>query len=267
LVDKGAKKNLLLYAHRGASARVPENTMEAFFEGLSSGANALELDVRRTKDGVLVVFHDHDGGRLAHEERTVKDVSLEEIKTWDVSKAFKANPVTRHFVDKEFRVPTFEEVLSTFPQVRLNVDIKPADMGVVQMVVDTIRRVGAADRVLLSSFRHQNMDRVHELGYEGPTGFSKRDVLKLLLTPLSFLRRLKGSNVQVPPSALFYRFGKESFIEKCHRLGLKVEFWTVNTQKEASELLEMGADGIMSDDPALIRPTFVKFDANWTASK
>ena len=97
-----------IYAHRGASAELPENTMPAFRRAVALGADALELDIHATADGVLVVSHDPDGRRMAGVARRLADITWDEASRWDVGGGA--------------RMPTFEEVVRAFPDVPLNVD-------------------------------------------------------------------------------------------------------------------------------------------------
>ena len=96
---------LRLYAHRGASARAPENTLAAFETALADGANALELDIHRTADGHFVVAHDPDGARTAGCDERIAEVGLEEIRRWSVAGE---------------SVPTLPELLSAFPDIPLS---------------------------------------------------------------------------------------------------------------------------------------------------
>jgi glycerophosphoryl diester phosphodiesterase len=102
------------------------------------------------------------------------------------------------------------------------------------------------------------MRAVRKRGYRGPTAFALPEVLTLLAIPRA-LRRIKpvrGTAVQVPPRASVVNFASRWFIRKCHMLGLRVDYWTINDPAEAERLLELGADGIMTDDPAALAPVF-----------
>src|SRR3954451_10624872 len=99
-----------IYAHRGASAELPENTMAAFRRAVELGADALELDIHGTRDGVLVVAHDPDGRRTAGVDARIGALSFAETQRWDVGKGE--------------RMPRFEDVISEFATLPLNVDLK-----------------------------------------------------------------------------------------------------------------------------------------------
>lgn len=232
-----------LYAHRGAAAERPENTLPAFVRALELGAGALEMDLHATADGVIVVSHDPDGARLAGIPREIRRTPLSELRTWDVGGGA--------------RIPTFEEVLLAFPDVVLNVDVKQRTPAIAADVVALVRRLGAEERVIIASFDGATLRRVRSLGYRGLTALGREEVLALRLLPLVVLRRLRaarllGEAAQIPVVAGPFVLGTAAFIAKCHALGLRVDFWTINDPTEARALIALGADGVMTDDPARV---------------
>lgn len=226
----------LLYAHRGACLKFPENTMEAFEAGLADGANALELDVHETRDDEIVVIHDPDGKRVAGVDQKVKDLSYEQICQWKV------------------KVPTFRQVLEKFPQVPVNVDIKDHDPATVQAVVKLVVDMGQQERVRLTGDSKTVTKQLKDLKYSGPVGMGMGDIAALKLLPRWLLgRRFEGRAAQVPKSYFGFKFATKSFVQKCHDLGVRVDYWVVNDLKSAQKLAAIGADGIMSDDPASVK--------------
>jgi glycerophosphoryl diester phosphodiesterase len=245
---------LQLYAHRGANLALPENTMEAFRQGLLDGATALEMDVRVTSDAVVVVFHDNDGWRMAREKKLVSQTSWEEMRRWDVKKGSRFSPLQMHFMNQVFRVPLLAEILDAFPQIFLNIDIKSHNLRSVWLVVELIRKYQATERVRLTSFSWRVHQMLHDLRYEGSVGLSRLEVACVYSIPEVFLQsmRLRGRAIQIPMTWGFIGLDQPQFIAKCHRLGLTVDYWTINNQEDARKLIKAGADGIMSDDPATI---------------
>lgn len=247
-----------LYAHRGASALLPENTLAAFRRGLQDGATALELDVRITADDKVVVVHDADGFRVALEPREIKACTYSDLLRWDVARGQRKDPVARHFLDVPYRMPLLLEVLEAFPKVLLNVDIKTQGLRAVSLVVDLIRHQKAQDRVLLTSFSLQTLQQLQSLRYEGRLGMSRAEVLALYALPKSALQTFNWRNraAQVPTHIGPFRLDKPEFVGKCHDLGIQVDYWVVNDRVEAAHLWAIGADGIMSDDPASVLSGF-----------
>ena len=249
-------KGLVLYGHRGASAELPENTIAAFRRALDRGATALEMDVHMTLDGHVVVAHDAGGRRMAGVPRDIRLSSLRDVQSWDVGYGFQDAHGERPFLGQGFHIPLLEEVLEEFPGVPLNIDIKQADPSMTRPLLELIRRHGAEGRVLLASFFDDVLREVRALGYRGPMALGRHDIERLLCSPARLIEmglvRTHGTSVQVPVRHGPLRFATQSFVDKCHRLGLRVDFWTINDEETARLLVDLGADGIMSDDPARV---------------
>jgi glycerophosphoryl diester phosphodiesterase len=235
-----------LYGHRGGGA-LPENTLPAFQQALRDGATALEMDVHLTRDGRVVVCHDPDGRRVAGVPRAIADCTFEEIRTWNLGPLPDLSTA---------RVVAFEEVLAAFPGTRLNVDLKPPDLRIVDAVIALVRRLGAESNVTLASFHDANIRGVLASDYRGEVGLGPREVLQLRLAPWSRRRtdRDRSRAVQIPRAAYGLRLDSERFIARCHALGFRVDYWVVNEPEGARLLLQRGADGIVTDAPARVAP-------------
>ncbi len=230
-----------LYAHRGACLRCPENSLEAFRLALEDGANALEMDVRATSDGHFVVAHDAHGARLAGDRRPIRSLTLEAVRNWRL--------------EGHAQVPTLQEVLEAFPATPMSIDLKPRNPSLVPPFLDCLRRWGAEEWVTVASFHHPVMLEVHRSGWTGRTALSRLEVGWLRLLPEKLAGRLiLGQSAQIPPSAGPIRLDRAAFIDRCHRLGLRSDYWVINDPEEADQLLERGATGLMSDDPGRIAP-------------
>jgi glycerophosphoryl diester phosphodiesterase len=245
-----------LYAHRGASAECPENTLPAFQRAVDLGVDALEMDVHVTRDGHLVVVHDETCARTTGARLAWGDLELADAQRLDAGWGFIAPDGSRPFAGHGIGVPTFEEVLVTYPDVHVNVDIK-GDRAV-ELMLDLVKRLGAEERVTLASFQLRTLVDVRRRGYAGETSLSQSEVASLLALPGVVWRQLPwtGDAAQVPTKQGPLRFDRAPFIAKCHSLGLRVDYWVVDDRAEAARLLELGADGIMTNDPAAIAPLF-----------
>lgn len=237
----------ILYAHRGACIDLPENTLEAFEAGLKQGADALELDIQCSSDGALIVFHDDDALRMCGINQEISSTKYAEIKKWRVLNNGKAR-----------KIPLLTDLLEAFPSVVKNIDIKPNSLHVAELAVETVRRHGQTNKVLLTSSHHRVLKKVRELKYEGPIGSSSTDVAHIFFYPHALLVKIKkpGQRVQVPLRQGLIKFSTTRFIKKCHRAGLLVDFWVINDMSVAKSLLDLGADGIMTDDPSAIIDAF-----------
>ncbi len=236
---------LRLYAHRGASARAPENTLAAFEIALADGANALELDVHRTADGHFVVAHDPDGARTAGCNERIAEVGLDEVRSWTAGGE---------------SIPTLTEFLQTFPDTPLSIDLKPDDPAAVAPLLEVLSAHDGEARITFASFHDRLVWRARRLGWEGRTALTKGEVAALRLAPLAIARRLiRGHAAQVPRRSGMIRLDRRGFLSRCRLLGVRADYWVVNDPDDARALLAAGATGLMSDDPALLAPVFREF--------
>lgn len=239
-----------IFGHRGSPATHPENTLEGFRHALSVGADALELDVHVTRDGRVVVMHDEDGVRVAGVNRRVADATWAEVATWDLGATFERPNGATPFVG--IRVPLLSAVLEELPRATLNIDIKAHGAHVVPAVLRVLRahRRPGEGIVRLASFSQHTLGRVRRAGYQGPLGMGPLEVAALRFLPGSLAgRSVFGDAAQVPLAQGSIRFDTAAFVGRAHRLGRVVHFWTIDSEREAARLRDLGADGIVTNDP------------------
>ncbi len=219
-----------LIGHRGAAALAPENTMPSFVKAYECGATAIEFDVRLTKDGVPVILHDEDLKRVAGVEARVADLSLEELRKF---KVFGEAPV-----------PTLEEVLS-FASGKLAVDVELKVEGAERKVVSLLEKYGLKERALITSFLPQALSRIK----------SVEPGLRVGLLVDEWSDDHFETAREVGACALLPRYTNVTpdVVEKVKEEGYALIVWTVNEPSEAARLLEMGVDGIITDDPCKLR--------------
>lgn len=241
---------VLVYAHRGASAELPENTLEAFLRAIERGADILETDVHCTADGHVVIHHDATGERMSQVSRAVADTPLAEVRKWNAGAGFRQNGAGR----ATFRVPTLEEALDAFPEMRFNIDIKAR--AAITGTIDAIRNVDAEPSVLLTSFHDDVVQSIRRRGYRGPTGLSRNESLRVLGLPRWAPQRYRpaGDRLQIPVKVGPLRLDRRAQIERFKQLGYAVDYWVVNDPRLACALGEAGADGVMTDDPRVVVP-------------
>lgn len=242
----------LLVAHRGGSGLAPENTLEAFRDAVDRWrADMLEMDVRLTRDGEVVVIHDATVDRTTDGSGPVADRTLAELQALDAGARFVDPEGRPSFRGRGVVVPRFEEVLLALPRVRLNVEAK--EPAVAARMVEIVRRHGATERVLVAAEREGSRRAVR--GYAGPWGASRLQVSRFWL-----LRRLPGGVgyvpradiLQVPESWYGLRIVSPSFIRAAHRRNLPVQVWTVDDPARMRRLLSWGVDGIQTDRPDVL---------------
>lgn len=252
----GMRPALLLLAHRGARRERPENTLVAFKHALDLGADALELDVHSTRDGVIVVHHDESLARSSGLPVFLRDVDWSALQHVDVGHTF---------VDEHGRSPyagtrlsRLEDVLDELPGIPLNVDLKPDSPALCAAVLSLVRSRRATEHVRLASFCTQNLLRIRRARYEGQTSYGPRGVLLLASGARRLLGRLGelADAAQVPTHYGRLRLDTPRFLREVHATGAKAHFWTINDPAEAARLLALGADGIVTDDVRAIKPVF-----------
>lgn len=250
-----------IVGHRGAMGVAPENTLPAFQRALDDGAGFVEMDVRGTKDGQVVIIHDASLNRTTNGRGPVSRRTLSELKTLDAGYRFTPDKgISYPFRGRQITIPTLGEFFSTFPQARALVEIKPVPTAMVTRVVETICRLGKQEQVLLATEDDRVMRdaraEIDRLGVSLATGFSRGEVA-------SFMRWVAGgaNDRFLPPGQALQipcEYGgavlvSEQTIRSAHDLGIEMFVWTVNDVDEMARLLALGVDGIITDYPARLR--------------
>lgn len=222
------------FAHRGGTRVAPENTLAAFEHARSLGYRYLETDVHLSKDGTIVAFHDPDLTRTCDESIIIAE------STWD--RIAGARVGGRHVI------PRLDDLFDSFPDCFFNIDTKSD--AVVGPLLETIRRRGVADRVCIGSFSHRRLRRVRaELG----------DAVCTSASPLEIARWLAGRTpsrpdcFQVPVVQGPIRIVTERNLQRAHAADKPVHVWTIDDPIEMQRLVDIGVDGIMTDDPRALR--------------
>lgn len=241
----------LAFVHRGGDP-ARENTMAAFEDAVAMGYRYLEIDVRTSSDGVLVVFHDEALDRITDGTGPLSE------KTWQELAALRlrssGEPLLR-----------FDELLTRWDDVHLNVDLK--DGASVEEFARLVEAHGAHDRVLAASFNDARRHRVRRALSRrvATSGGWAVTAMIVLLGPLGLMQRLGRRSteidcVQVPISQGRIRVVTPGFVRRCHRAGLQVHVWVVDEPAEMRRLLDMGVDGLMTDDAAALAQFMAEHD-------
>ncbi len=240
-------------AHRGASARAPENTLEAFRLAVESGAGGLELDVHLTRDGHVVVIHDPTLDRTTNETGGVAGMTLEELREPDAGYRFSPDGDALPYRGLGLRIPTLAEVLREFPGVAVNIDMKADRPGIEAAVLGVLREADAEGRALVVSSRRGAVGRFRRMsGGRISTGASRWETgVFFVLSNLRLERLLRPAYdaLQVPLSHRGIPLVTRRFVEAAHAAGVRVDAWTINRDDEMRRLLDLGVDAIMTDRP------------------
>jgi glycerophosphoryl diester phosphodiesterase len=238
----------LALAHRGFSPAGLENSMAAFGAAVDLGFRHLESDVHTTADGVLLMFHDEALDRITDASGRISELS--------------AAAVARARIGGTEPIPLLEELITKFPDVRLNLDVK--DWNSVDTLVAAIERFGLHDRVLVASFsdrRRRAVLRQLSRPAAGSAGIVSNSLFVLLgpvlpapLLRLVTRRALRGVQaLQVPVRYGGVAVVTPGFVRRAHRHGLHVHVWTINEPAEMHRLLDLGVDGIVTDRADLLK--------------
>ena len=246
-----------IVAHRGDSARFPENTLEAFLSAYAMGVDVIETDVHLSKDGVLVIWHDRTLDRNTDGSGMIEDHTLAELKQFDAGFSFSHDDgQTYPFRGKGIRLCTLEEALKACPAQRFNIDLKTKSEAIVDVFIQVIRANHATRRVVGASFHLSNLKSLRKKAPEILTSLTTTEVVPLLLLQklgllptLPFKKRLMI--FQVPVRQKFITVITPRFIKAMHKRGAIIQVWTINEEKEIRRLFELGVDAVMTDKPTL----------------
>jgi glycerophosphoryl diester phosphodiesterase len=242
-----------VFAHRGGSAIAPENTIAAFDAGLAAGADGLELDVRLSRDGVVVVHHDATLDRTTNLRGAVANHDCADLECADAGYRF-ARGSAFPFRDMGCGIPRFSDVLRRFPDVPIIVELKVNSPALAHAAVAAVLAAGAADRVCFGSFGRRVLGAVRRLAPQIATSAAREEVrLALYRSWCRFpVRHPRYNGFQVPETAGRTRVVSPRFVADAHRAGLGVQVWTVDAPDAARRLLEWGVDALITDRPDVI---------------
>lgn len=228
-----------IFAHRGASAYAPENTLEAFALAMEQGAEGIELDVQLTKDGEVVVIHDETIDRVSDHTGLVKDYTLAELKTFDFSNHME--------VYKGAEIPTLKEVLHLVKPgtMEVNIELKTGICWypeIEEKVLEIVKEMDMQERVIYSSFNHYTVQKIRALDKNAQTAYLFSDVI------LDVEQYAKSTGVDGLHPAI-YHLHMADFWEKYKESGLKVRVWTVNSYELLKEFIEKDIDAVITNVP------------------
>ena len=232
---------MLIWAHRGASAYAPENTLEAFQLAADMKADGVELDVHFSKDGRVVVAHDAKIDRVSNGQGAILDYTYDELQIFDFNNKM---PDWKHV-----RIPTLDQVYALLAPTGMwvNVEIKAANPAIAQACIDIAAKYGMTDRVIYSAFNHLQLTEVQKID---PT---------LPVAPLYSFNMIKpwlyaenmGAQATHPSAAQLKLFPE--LADECHARGIRVHPWTVDDPELIRYLWANGADAIITNKPDVAR--------------
>lgn len=238
--------DLLIIGHRGASYLAPENTLAAINLAWQLGVEAVEIDVRMTLDKKIVVFHDTNTKRLAHEHKTIAETNYVELAKLDIG-SFKGKKWEGE------KIALLSDVLATVPSERkIFIEVKGSEKMLPFLkkiisessLLSTQANFLAFDPVIARLVKNIFPDHLVCLNFDQTTIplSNPKELLQLLRES-----NLDGVDISVNPPI------KSHLVEEFHRHGKKLFVWVVDEPDEAKRLLKIGVDGIISNRPAWLR--------------
>ena len=228
----------IVTAHRGFSAAAPENTLPAFQLAIDQGCERAELDVQMTKDGVVMVTHDTNMRRCTGRNQNIYDLTYDEVRKLDAGRWFGKKYAGT-------KVPTLAEVLDLCKgKIELNIEIKP-NAATPELEAETLRIIrekGFENNCVITSQSYETLCKVKELAPGISTGY----ILALGV----------GSYYDLPAADFFSvesTFITSGMVQQVHLRGKTVSAWTVNREEDASDLLNLGVDDIITDKPGMVQ--------------
>lgn len=240
-----------IWAHRGASGYMPENTLISFYKAVELKADGVELDIQLSKDGEIVVIHDEKVNRTTDHKGWVKDFTLKELK------AMNAN--YKHPEMDKVEIPTMREVFKLLKPTNLciNIELKTSIFdyeGIEEKIIQMVKEEGFEDRVIYSSFNHYSIQRIQQLDPNAKTAFLYSD------SPFDMPEYGRDHHVNaLHPAAYNLRFPE--YMEKCKAYGLDVNVWTVNEEEVAQMCLQYGVNTLITNYPDKMRKVVEDYES------
>ncbi|MBB5781028.1 glycerophosphodiester phosphodiesterase family protein [Nonomuraea jabiensis] len=236
----------LAFAHRGGAAEGAENSVAAFERAVGLGYTYLETDAHATSDGVLLAFHDHTLDRVTDQRGRISELPYRAVRQARIGGVHE--------------IPLLEDLLGTWPEIRFNIDVKEA--AAIAPLAEAIRRTNSYDRICLTSFSDERLTLARvAMGREVCSALGPRGVAALRAAASTsgygrLLARLSRAGVpcaQVPVGFRGLRVTTRSLVRTAHAIGMQVHVWTVNDPVRMEHLLDLGVDGLMTDNVSGLR--------------
>ncbi len=243
----------LVIAHRGGRSLGPESTLYTYRKAVKLGVDVLEMDVRSTGDGQLIILHDDTVTRTTNATGPVESYSLVDLKKLDAAHRWSPdNGQTFPLRNKGVKVPTLVEVFNAFPETKMNLEIKDSRSSTIQSLCRLIRDHQMTKKVMVASFDADSLKEFRSLCPQVATSAGASEVMLFYGLQKVYLEAVYSPDVQalqVPETFRDLRVVNRRFIEAAHARNLRVQVWSVNDVNDMQRLLELGVDGIMTDYP------------------
>lgn len=240
-------------AHRGGDDLAPESTLPAFQAAWSAGAHVLEIDVRRSTDGVYFVLHDDTVDRTTDGTGIADEMSWKELRALDAGYHWSRDGgASTPMRGSGIQIPRLEELFEQLPdQARINIDIKSRHPDAPAEVAAIVIDHGAEDRVCVGSFDAAVSLAFQALLPDSCTYYSEAAARWLILgdlLPVASTSAPWFHILEVPEEQAGIQIVTRGFVRRAHRRGQLVWVWTVNDADRMAALIDIGVDGFITDE-------------------
>jgi len=242
----------VVYAHRGGALLWPGNTTLAFDEALKVGADVLEMDVRATSDGAIVVIHNRTVDETTDGSGPVSGYTLEDLQELDAGYRFGPDKFPHR--GKGLKIPTLEYIFERYKDqdVCMNIEIKQIRPSIVDQFCELVKKHNMTDRILVASFYTSVVKQIKEKLPQVATSAGTRQLFVFYL--LNLFRLTRRYRLSVRTLQFWSRVGPfpiitKSLVRAAHQLNFEIHGWTVNEPTEMRRLIGLNVDAIITDDP------------------
>ena len=238
------EEKFLAFAHRGGNEFAPENSFRAFKSAVDIGYKYLETDVHLTKDGFLIAFHDDTLDRVTDKSGLIRDLTLSEVKKAKIAGTDE--------------IPLLSELLNSFTDCFFNIDCKVDET--VQPLINLINNKDFINRVCIGSFSQKRINFIRKsLGKDVKTSMGPAEViLSKFLSYTSLGYNFKSSYTSIPIRRYGINLLEERNIKYLKSNNQKVIAWTINDEDKMKMLINIGIDGIMTDNLTLLKKVLIE---------
>lgn len=242
-----------IIAHQGSSLELPPNTIDAFQLALDQGADIIELDIWRSRDGVWVVIHDRNLSRITGVDKDIMDLTYEEIQSLDAGYNFTNSSGNYSYRNKNYRIPSLEQVFKMFNNEKINIEIKGDNTLGLSDLVDLVMKYQMERKLLVVSSSYRVIKKFRKItNYEIATAASKPDIMKMI-----YLGKIPGFRFHFDAFQLpFYSekvknlgFLNKDWINSMQSKGLEVHYWTIDNVEDIKNAVTIGVNGIITNKP------------------
>ena len=244
-----------IIAHQGSSLDLPPNTLEAFQLALDQGADIIELDIWRSKDGTWVVIHDRNLSRITGVNKDITKLTFEEIQLLDAGYNFSDSSGNYLYRNKGYKIPSLEQVFKQFNNEKINIEIKTVSKLGLSDLVQLIKKYQVEKKVLVVSFSYNVIKKFRKISNNQiATAASKSDIMRMIYFGKLPWYKIRFDAFQMPfYSKKVERYGLKNteWIGKMRSKGMEVHYWTVDNSEDIKKAFSIGAGGVITNKPKI----------------